>query len=448
MITRTPVIEIDQPFAVDVEITKAFVDRATGRRTIIGVASGGAEDRDGERVSANAIKSMVRQLESGAGIKLTTGHQQDWMTEIGDVVQATHDPKSDELIVKTELPPEGIDAIADKAWRTSQTEKLAFSIGGKLRGAYFERNELGKKRKVLDAIQWRHVALTKHPSYANSFAQAVAKTWDGEAPDDDAFTEAFDPDSVAKDSTTGSWVGGDSDAGGGNVGRDSVGSGKRNAGTHKPGEKGQNTDSADDDLPDTPDERHLSCPQCGHEFAADLPVDASERQGDPSTDKDSDTGKTAEREGLMKTLTETLDALKVLAAADDVEKTTPEPTAAAATTEAPAETTPAVDVAKTPAEESPDVAKLVAASHKHSEERFDRFETAVGEAFELVAKSHKQIAEMIADMPQGRKSVARILPKPSGHEADVEKTTEQLVAEADDPIAALKVLNEATYGIH
>jgi hypothetical protein len=443
-ITRTPVIEVDQEFAVDVEIVKAFVDNTTGRRTIVGVASGVAEDRDGERMSANAIKSMVHQLESGAGIKLTTGHQQDWLTEIGDVVAATHDIKSDELIVKTELPAEGVDAIADKAWRTSQTEKLGFSIGGKLRGAYFERNELGKKRKVLDALQWKHVALTKHPSYANSFAEAVAKTWDGEAPEDAAFTEPWDPDSVAKDSTTGSWVGGDSDSGGGNVGRDSVGSGKRNAGTHKPSNA---TESADDALPETPDERHLSCPQCGHEFAADLPVDASERQGDPPTDKDSDTAKTAQKEGLMATLTETLDHIKALAAADDVAKTTPEPAAAAAaSTEAPADA--AADVAKTPApDEGLDVAKLVAASHKHSEDRLDKFETAIGEAFELVAKSHQSIVKLIEDMPHGRKTTARILPKPNGHEDDVEKTTEQLVAEADDPIAALKILNEKTYGI-
>ena len=455
-ITRTPDLEPGVEFSVDVPITKAFVDAKTGRRFIVGVASGVAEDQDGERVSTNAIRGMVRKVTTG-DVKLTTGHVQDWWSEIGDAVEATHDPASDEFIVKTELPAEGEDPLADKAWVTAQREKLGFSVGGKLLKAYFERNEVGKKRKVLDSIDLRHIALTKHPSYASSFAEAVAKTWDGTDPEDTAFTEPWDPDSVAKDSTTGSWVGGDSDSGGGNVGRDSVGSGKRNAGTKpdKPA-KGQNTESADDDLPETPDERHLSCPQCGHEFAADLPVNADERQGDPPTDKDSDTGKTAKKEGLMATLTETLDAIKALAAADDVAKTAPEPAAPAAATDAPAaDAAAAADaasdvVAKTPTtEETLDVAKLVAASHKHSEDRFDAFETKVGEAFELVAKSHQKIAEMIADMPQGRKSTARILPKPNGHEdGDVEKTTEQLVADAEDPLAALKVLNAATYGIN
>lgn len=451
-ILRTPEIEVDQDFEVTGEVTKSWVDRSTGKRYIVGVASGVAEDRDGERVSRNAIAKMARDVATG-GIKLTSSHQQDWMTEIGDAVEASHDPKTDELIVKTELPPEGEDAIADKAWKTANREKVGFSVGGKLLKAFYERNEVGKKRKVLDSIGLKHFMLTKNPSYADSFAQAVAKSWDPDrTPSDDEFTEEV---TVEKE-TTGSWVNGSSDSGGGRVGRDSVGSGSRNAGTKTDSkamsteEDGSNEDEDKDedskDLPQVKDERHLACPNCGHEFAADLPVDPDERQVDETGDDnenddqrdESDTGKSVETP-LMSKLTEKIDELRALAGQAEVAKSDepkPDP--------APAEGEPTVEKTETSADE---VAKMVGAAYSAHEDRFATLEKNIGEGFELIAKSHQSLKALIEELPQGRRSVARVLPSAVGHDGDVGKSTtdeddvEKAIDEAPDALTALKILN-------
>lgn len=437
---RTPTVELDKDFEFVGNITKAFVDSKTGERHIVGVASGVKKDRDGERVSKNAIQEMAREV-GGGMIALTSSHQQDWMTEIGKAVGATHDPQTDELIIDTVLPAEGTDAIADKGWRVANQERVGFSIGGKLVKSYFERDELGKKTKVLDSIQLRHFCLTKSPAYQDSFAHAVAKTWDGETPADEEFT--LDPE-VEKDAT-GSWAGGSSESGGGNVGRDSVGSGPRNAGQKDDSkasmdtEDGEKDDDDNENLPKAKQERHLACPNCGHEFAADLPVDPDERQVDETNDNNEDddqskkdTGKSAER-NMSTPLSETLDTLKALADADAVEKTeekAPEPEP--------------VEKADT---EVLEVAKMVAASHKAHEDRFAELEGNIGAGFELIAKSHKAMKDLIESMPQGRKSTARVLPPPSGHDEDGEQPIAKQVAEAPDALTALKIQNKALYGV-
>src|SRR5206468_1483955 len=116
--------------------------------------------------------------ETGA-VKLTSSHVQDWSTEFGVAKTLTHDREHDELLVDCELPPEGIDPIADKAWRAMTVEgrQMGFSIGGKLRKAFYELADGGvgkggkvRRRKVLDDIALRHVMLTENPSYRQSFA--------------------------------------------------------------------------------------------------------------------------------------------------------------------------------------------------------------------------------------------------------------------------------------
>jgi hypothetical protein len=227
---RTADATLDETFEYVGEIVKSYVDEQTGKRYIIGAASGLEEDKDGERVSKRAITGMVNAV-GGGEVKLTGGtHEQNWLTEIGDAVEAHIDPETDQFMVKTELPPEGTDPIADKAWTETHRRKMGFSVGGKLRSAYFELTDLGKKRKVLDSIDLRHLCLTDKPAYQHSFAEAVAKTFDGN-PSEDEFTLE-----VEKDTTTGSWVAG----GGGNSGQDSSTGSQRNAGTKKPGSKGPN----------------------------------------------------------------------------------------------------------------------------------------------------------------------------------------------------------------
>jgi hypothetical protein len=429
---RSPEFEVEKDFNCEVGITKSWSD-ASGRRFIQGVASGVAEDRDGERVSKNAIAKMAKQAAQG-GVMLTSRHQQDWDTEIGKVVEAHHDPDTDELVIKTELPVEGHDPMADKAWNavTRDGVKLGFSVGGKLKKAYYEMVEgVGKRRKVLDEILLRHVCLTKTPSYAPSFAQAVAKTFteDDGVVDDDAFYEAPE-DAVEKGLAPST------------DGQQPSATGDTNAGTREQGGApskdvdDQDKDEGDDEPKlDKSPERHLACPNCGHEFAADLPLEGEEQAPDDTdseADDDNDsTKKSVEQENDMpRTLRETLDELNAFVAKSEqpeaeVEKTTPE-----------------AEVEKTDDTIDNEVLKTVAAAKAMTDERLNSLEESLGEAFGTVAKAIKGLQETILEQPVGRKSQARILP-PEGavktDDADTEKTDDN--ASATDVLKSLNAKN-------
>lgn len=487
---RTDAVELDQEFEYVGEVIKSYVDEDTGKRYIVGAATGLEEDHDGERVSKRAIANMVNMVSAG-GVKVTAGtHEQNWMTEIGDAVEANVDPQTDQLIVKTELPPEGMDPIADKAWAETHRRKMGWSIGGKLRGAYHELTDTGKKRKVLDMIDLRHLCLTDKPAYQHSFAHAVAKTWDGAAPADDAFVD----EDVAKD-VTGNW----DSKGGGNSGQDSETGGKRNAGTKKPGSKGMNVDDEGKDKPEPeddddeqevePTDRHMSCPQCGHEFAADIPVDMSPEEraeadqrkeeledhvpgedvgskdgenAEETDDSDADAGakgqdgeqdkpndeddedkppKKGKTEKLSQEATmdltkrvEELEALVAKATGDDK----PDP-------ETPAVDAGAEDVAKT--ETGKEILKVVAVATGDMDERIEKTRKELSEGFEILGKAVMEVREVIGNLPTGRRSVSNAQVLKSRLEGDEEATVEERIEKAESPVEALKILNEATYGI-
>lgn len=438
MSQRTATIDLDSEFAYHGEVTKSWTDAKTGERYIRGVASGIEVDRDGERVSKNAIASMARQVAAG-GVKIVGGtHQQDWSTEMGDVVKATHDTDHDQLLVECKLPPEGEDHLADKAWTrmTKHGEKLAFSIGGKLRKAYFEVGEgVGKRVKVLDEILLRHVALTKNPAYSQSFAEAVAKTFDVDA-EGLEFTEV-DDEPVAKAATPN---GDDSDTGDRDAGQAPEGNQKD---ADQPGNEAEEKD--DEDTGTEPDAvRHLACPNCGHEFAAPLPEEDTETnpsqdldQGDDDKTTDDRASKIAQENDPMD---DTLKMLKALVGEEEapVEKTEDAPAAEEV-----------VEVAKTEDLTIDDVAKMVAASHRAKTEAIETLTEKVNEVLSVVAKSLVGLNDKVDSLPVGRKSIARVLPPKS----EVEKTAsendsvEKRIADAPDAVAALKIANEAQYGI-
>lgn len=444
-VKRTEAFEVNKDFELEVDICKAA--ERNGKRILTGVASGVLEDADGERVSRNAIVKMSRSAIQG--VKLVAGsHSQDWHNEIGDVVKLAHDPETDELLIDCQLPPEGEDPIADKAW-TAQTvrgEKLGFSIGGKLKSHFFELAEGGRRRKVLDDIALRHVALTKKPSYRESFSVAVAKIDDGEAPtdtgayaldvEDDAPGKIVAEVDVAKADST---VASAPQSGGANAGTDDA----------KPDldvdDDGDDDAKADDKkkLPQGTGERHLACPNCGHEFAAEMPADvdtpAEELGGD---DNDRDAHKRApESEETGMPLDKTLEQLRTLAGVtgdDKIEKQDDEPAAG----------------------ELSDVEKLVAASHEAQAEGLTALDDRVAKGFEVVGDVLKKLIERFEDQPAGRKSVARAgtgTPTRAEVEAGtVEKTDDGSVnledevakiAAEGDPAKALALLNKGVYGV-
>lgn len=475
---RTASITLDEDFTHDCHVSKAWQDPRTGERMIRGVASGVLEDRDGERVSARAIQKMATQPTGGGAIKLTASHQQDWATEFGDVVTLAHDREHDELVIDAKLPPAGVDPIADKAWRamTVEGKQLGFSIGGKLRKAYFELIDTAKgpdgrprRRKVLDDILLKHVALTEKPSYRQSFAEAVAKSYTG--PDADGLeVYEFDDVPVGKAKPDEDEPVDDQDpAPAPDPAADAPADPAPAAATAEaPAPGDPDGDAADPTAPDPQDAdgdgdvsdaeanqdlpkatRHLACPHCGHEFAADLPGD------DPSTDPSTDTtnpdddaqARKSHQETDMDPMQETIEKIRALAD-DAVAKTEPD---SDTEPEAP-EVVEAPEVGKTAdAEDEPmdDVLKLVAASHRHSEARIEKLAAETNAAIGEVNKAVTALAEALLRRPQGRQSKAAVLP----HHGEVEKSAtesddvQKRIDDAPDLTSALKVLNEQTYGI-
>lgn len=508
---RTAAIELDQPFEFEGgTVSKTWTDARTGERFIRGVASGVKVDRDGERVSKNAIRKMAEQAQRG-GVKLTSSHQQDWATEIGDVVKATHDPETDELVVDCKLPAEGHDPIADKAWNTITKHgvRLGFSIGGKLRKAYFEVADFGK-RKVLDEIGLRHVALTANPSYADSFAEAVAKSYTATEDEIDALPvfEVSDDEDLASDevlkglapSTQGQ--GGDSKTG------------DRNAGSRKKGTPFDTEDPEGDDGEPQPEEEmseeedpqaappeqedaqdpendlddgeedpvegedaqvapepeamHIACPNCGHEFAQPLPAEGDMSLTAPDEDEnlpgdDEDPEDPPARAEEKPESDEDLDEEERPSRPDKTpkkpfgktaeEKNMPlndtlEMLSGLVEKDASAADTPDEETVTKTDQEPSDVLKMVAASHEALAGRLDGIEGSLGEAFGLVAKAIQDQQAILNELPVGRRSVARILPtRDEVEDGEVGKTVEKAVEEAPDALSALKILNQTTYGI-
>ncbi len=443
---RTPSVDVDKTFSVDASITKTWQDAATGERYIRGVASGVEEDRDGERVSKRAIAKMAQQPTTGGSIKLTSSHQQDWATEIGDVTKLQHDAATDELIYEAKLPPEGEDPLADKAWRklTKEGRQLGVSIGGKLRSAYFEMVEKGgkgpRRRKVLDDVLLRHIALTDTPSYTRTFAQAVAKTFEPEQrfADADFFDEADDQEALDAAELVGKAVKPPVDDEATDEPTDAP---STPAEADEPTQDEPPAGTADDAAPsdaeeaqDLPMARHLACPNCGHEFAAELEANTPpDDQTDTPTEDDADARKSQETHMDPQ---ETLAKIRALADGEaDVAKTEETPVAEAVVVEV--EKTEAADE-----DELSDVMKMLAASHAHGETRIDSLTAATQAGFETIAKAVQGLQEMVAGLPQGRKSTARVLP-PTG---EVEKTatdTDTDVEKAETALDALKALNAA-----
>lgn len=438
---RTPTIEHDgtETFEVLGNVTKAWTDRKSGQRFLRGVVSGVAEDADGERCSARAIAKMAATALAGGTVKATASHDQDWLTEFGDVVKLSHDAEHNELAVDVALPPPGEDPIADKAYRTALKRKLGWSIGGKLRKSFFEvvDGEVGKggglkRRHVLDDIDLRHVMLTQKPSYRQSFAQAVAKTAKlDDAPrfDDSEFYE--EPDSVeATEATEILKRAGDqlaalavakaktppADDDEPEDGKDPSAEADEPAADADPDTDADvPTPGAGDTTPEAPTDaeaaqklpkaegaRHLACPNCGTEFAAPLPDDlaanAIAEKHDDDDKPSADTAKTTTKETTMGTpLTESLAAIRALATggAPEVEKTI----------------TPEAEVEKTitpePGAEATDVEKMIAASHRLSIEATEELGGTVAKALGDLSESVQKIADRLDEEPTGRRSVAK-----------------------------------------
>lgn len=450
---RTAAVELNEDFEYVCDVTKAWTDPTTGRRIIRGVASGIAEDRAGERVSRAAIAKMAATPLGGDGVALTSGHDQDWLTEFGRVDKLQHDREHDELVYEASLPPAGEDPIADKAWRelTVNGRKLGVSIGGKLKKAYHELVDGPggvRKRKVLDEVLLRHLALTQKPCYTGTFAEAVAKTWTGDAPATEAFVLDVEPDepvakAVKPDEADDEAAQGDAPA----SAEQPDGDTPPEDGQEQPAAATAEAPSDAEDAQDLPMARHLSCPNCGHEFAAPMDETAPDDSGD-DTDPNEDDGEARkshpDQEDTMD-LNEAVAKLRTLADTEAADVTKTEKTGI----ELPADGVVREVELVEKTDELGDVVKMLAASHAHNDGAIADVKTATAQGFEVVAKAITDLTELVRSLPTGRKSVARVLPtRDEVAKSDTETdTVEKRIENAETAVDALKALNEHTYGI-
>lgn len=177
----------------------------------------------------------------------------------------------------------------------------------------------------------------------------------------------------------------------------------------------------------------MSCPHCGHEFAAEVPVDMTPQERekqDKAAVKADNTSKSEEA---------TMDLEKRLKELEDL-------VAKQATKEQKEPVETAEEVAKAEGVDQ-SVLKVIALATGDQAELIEKTRSEMSEGLEIVGKAIMEIREAFGNLPTGRKSVARILPPATGHEG-VEKTAEdEVIEKSDDPVEVLKALNAKTYGI-
>jgi hypothetical protein len=155
-------------FSFTADLTKA--EEVDGKLYLAGVASDTTTDKQRERMSTSALADMAK---TAVGIPLTNSHANELENAIGTVVEAK--VEGDKLAIKAEVDAE--DPAAVRLFKKVQRGfKAAFSVGGKITS---DRPSLEKgTQRVITGVVLDHIMLTAKPANGNSFAVALAKTFD------------------------------------------------------------------------------------------------------------------------------------------------------------------------------------------------------------------------------------------------------------------------------
>lgn len=149
-----------------------------GLNALTGIASTTSVDRDSERMSANALKSMVSEIKS-KGVNLFGNHEHNWENTLGAVNDASL--VGDRVRVGIILDnPDTNPKIPMLINKLNAGIKLGLSVGGNVKDFKWEFDKLaGKKIKVLDDVQIYEISVVGIPSNAESFLtipQAIMKS--------------------------------------------------------------------------------------------------------------------------------------------------------------------------------------------------------------------------------------------------------------------------------
>jgi HK97 family phage prohead protease len=161
-----------QTFKFFVPFTKAYVDKATNKMMVEGLASTTEVDLTGEKMAESAIKSMAQ---SNLPLSFRSEHKADWDAELGQVVELSATPDH-QLLMKAELDADHPNAhfLFGKLQTGS---RLGLSIGGQVKDWGWEHDEqVGRSIRTYKDIALQEVSVTSHPAVASTFLAAINKS--------------------------------------------------------------------------------------------------------------------------------------------------------------------------------------------------------------------------------------------------------------------------------
>jgi len=167
-------------FSFSMPIMKAYVDKATGKRYLEGVASTTDKDLHGDRMSKEAIQSMadsLKNLKNKSGT-LNAEHEKSWQSELGEITELTVSKKN-ELVMKSVLNE---TSKANDLWYmlVDKGKKLGLSIGGFVKSFRIEVDEkTGDYMRVFEEIVLDHVAVVSQPANPKTWVSAISKSVNG-----------------------------------------------------------------------------------------------------------------------------------------------------------------------------------------------------------------------------------------------------------------------------
>ena len=172
-------------FEFAANLVKALETEDEKKPHVIAIASDSSEDRHGDRMSEECIKSMVDQAKE-SGIDLLENHKSSFA--IGKTTGATVEKSVNAHKFAVEFELDTDYPQAKKLFKSVQegVEKYQLSIGGYVplddpEALLFEQREDGTLRRVINKITLDHIAVTRKNHAANNmtgFRHAVMKSLD------------------------------------------------------------------------------------------------------------------------------------------------------------------------------------------------------------------------------------------------------------------------------
>lgn len=171
-IVKSTLTSYTKDFRSDFSIQKA----ADGFYYVAGYVTDGSIDRENDRMSGRALKSMEEAM--NAGMNLYSDHNHGWKDTIGKFVQARLDGIG--LWAKARLEdPEKNPDVALLLHKLEIGEKLGFSIGADMDGHRYieEKDASGQRKKIreISNVKLYEVSVVGLPANANAYIQTVTR---------------------------------------------------------------------------------------------------------------------------------------------------------------------------------------------------------------------------------------------------------------------------------